>query len=185
VSYAKVYSIGALGAMLGGVAWIALAISDFAPAGVGFLEFWTPPIRFVALLGTLGGLVSLHLRQATSYGRPGIVGFSLTLIGTTILLTSNVLFLLGLAWPVLSVRFYGTLLLSVGLILLGVATLRARVLPRWCGAVLLVGVVPVFSWLGLPFGAFLGWVMLGLIWLALGYILWSERGEPTLHHTRI
>ena len=64
----------------------------------------------------------------------------------------------------------GILLTSLGLVLLGVATLRARVLPRWFGVGLIALVV--FSALG----AFGGFIVVGLIWLALGYALWTQPG---------
>jgi len=60
--------------------------------------------------------------------------------------------------------------MSLGLVLLGVATLRARVLPRWCGVGLIALVV--FSALG----AFGGFLVVGLLWLALGYALLSQPG---------
>jgi hypothetical protein len=68
--------------------------------------------------------------------------------------------------------------LLVGFPLLGVATFRARVLPRWCG-VLLVALpavfLLVFSLLEYSGAAR---ALFGPYWLALGYALWSERGAP-------
>jgi hypothetical protein len=80
---------------------------------------------------------------------------------------------LGLA--VLGILVYtpGTLLLSIGMLLLGIATVRARVLPRWCGVALIVGVVAMF--IGAESG---GMVLFGLVWVAVGYVLWSGRGTP-------
>ncbi len=50
--------------------------------------------------------------------------------------------------------------------------LRAWVLPRWCGFGLIALVVL------LALGAYGGFVVVGLIWLALGYALWSgKRGD--------
>ncbi len=58
----------------------------------------------------------------------------------------------------------------VGFAFLGVDALRARALPIWCGVALI---------LALPLSVVLtdhgGEVMLGLSWLALGYVLRSER----------
>jgi hypothetical protein len=65
----------------------------------------------------------------------------------------------------------GFVVSSIGMILLGVGTLLARVLPLWCGVALIA----------LPFSAAVndygGWIAFGLLWLALSYVLWSERGE--------
>jgi len=73
----------------------------------------------------------------------------------------------------------------VGLVLYGVATLQARVLPRWCGVGFIVG-LPLWRGIGMvseyggPLGGTIGWtlggILFGLLWVALGYILWSESG---------
>jgi hypothetical protein len=59
----------------------------------------------------------------------------------------------------------------VGFSLLGIATLRARVLPRWCGVLLLA----YFSLFVFLLGSY-GWggIALGLLWAALGYALLSQ-----------
>ncbi len=44
--------------------------------------------------------------------------------------------------PMVVVAFSGFALLAVGTVLLGVASLRARVLPRWVGVLLVVGGAP-------------------------------------------
>ncbi len=60
----------------------------------------------------------------------------------------------------------------VGYTLLGVATIRARVLTRWCG-VLVAAQLPLVIFLMAFYGA--GGLALGLIWVALGYALLSGR----------
>ena len=62
----------------------------------------------------------------------------------------------------------GVLLTSLGLLLMGIATTRAGVLPRWCG----FGLIALVIFLAL--GAYGGFVVAGLIWLALGYALGSD-----------
>jgi len=52
--------------------------------------------------------------------------------------------------------------------MMGIATTRAGVLPRWCG----FGLIALVIFLAL--GAYGGFVVAGLIWLALGYALGSE-----------
>jgi hypothetical protein len=68
----------------------------------------------------------------------------------------------------------GGLLVLVGSILLGAMTLYARVLPWWCGVLLIVG---------FPLGAFLETVRSGIenivfaaVWGLIGYVLLSRRG---------
>jgi hypothetical protein len=65
--------------------------------------------------------------------------------------------------------FIGSLGLFVGWLvgfpLLRIATFRTGVLPRWCGLLLIV----LFSLLRT------GVIWNGLVWLALGYALWTRR----------
>jgi hypothetical protein len=56
----------------------------------------------------------------------------------------------------------------------------ARVLPRWCGMALIIGSLAIF------FGAESGgMVVFGPVWLALGYVLWSQRGVSARQPSRI
>ena len=173
---------GALAALVSGVLWIVggllhLAYPQDPPGALGhFLNYLGTAIFSGAYLGMLGGLVGLHARQAGLYGRLGTAGFFLAFAGAALAFvgqaTSAIFPKEGtLGWLFSDPGFgflVGLLLVSLGLVLLGVATLRARVLPRWCGVGLIALVV--FSALG----AFGGFVMVGLIWLALGYTLRSQ-----------
>jgi hypothetical protein len=154
-----------------------LAYPQDPPGALGhFLNYLGSAIFSGAYLSMLGGLVGLHARQVESYGRLGTVGFFLAFAGAALAFvgqaTSGIFPHNGaLGWLFSDPGFgfqLGILLMGLGLVLLGVATLRARVLPRWCGIGLVVLVV--FSALG----AYGGFVALGLIWLALGYALWSQ-----------
>jgi len=175
---------GALGALLAGIAWIALGLIPLVIlgqvalyfGGVATVEDYLLEILFsIALAGMLAGLVGFHARQAPNYGRLGTAGFFAAFVGVFFMLASTVASLLAESGDVLDwlfvLGFVGTL---IGFVLLGTVTLRARVLPRWCGIVLLVAVlgIPVYFALGSYGGA----ILYGLVWLALGYGLWSERG---------
>ena len=54
----------------------------------------------------------------------------------------------------------------LGFVLLGIATLRAGVLPQWAGVALIL-VLPVSALLGDSGGG----LVFGIVWLALGYVL--------------
>ena len=157
--------LGAVAAVFAGVAWVAEGIlvitASGDPVGAMFI---------VALIGTLGGLVGLHARQALSYGRLGLAGLSLSFAGIA-------LWILGFVsrpdWlPPLAVLS----ILVVGFVLLGVATLRARALPRWCAVALLAS--PVFFYSNFEGNG----IVLGFVWLAVGWALWPQRhasaGQP-------
>jgi membrane protein implicated in regulation of membrane protease activity len=71
----------------------------------------------------------------------------------------------------------------VGLALYGAATLRAGVLASWCGWALIV-VPPIASLLNSK--VFYGSIALfGVLWVALGYVLWSQSGRPSERPSRV
>jgi hypothetical protein len=167
---------GAIGFMLGGVAWLVLGLS----ARFGYLQ--AIPGRedvvlyIVALLFTAAGLVGLHALQRASYGLFGEAFFYFTLVAIAGRILGAVVFLAGstvlesTSWP-------ATLSMLVGLVLYGVATLRAGVLPRWYGLVLILA-MPV----SLPLSVY-GTALFGLFVVVLGYGLWlhgaAANGQPS------
>lgn len=148
----------------------------------------------VALLLVPVGMVGFHVLQGHGYGREGRAGFWWVVAGSlAVVLGGVVFFTLGeagdflQATPPLVWMALGLLGLVVGLVGLvvgsasyGVATLRARVLPRWCG-VAFIAFLPVALAsivLGIFLGIFLALlsipIVFGLVWLTLGYALWSQ-----------
>jgi hypothetical protein len=69
----------------------------------------------------------------------------------------------------------GALFWLIGSIVFGIAVMRASVFPSWVGALVLGG--PVVSMILEPYG---GAIVLGLSWIAIGYVLWSRRDESTV-----
>ena len=91
--------------------------------------------------------------------------------------------LLWLSFPV------GAVLLLAGFLLLGISTLWAGVLPRWCG-VALIGALPLTAVVGGVLGAerdadYPGVVVMGLVWLAVGYALWARSGATSERPSRV
>src|SRR5829696_2011091 len=80
-----------LGAVLGGLAWLVSVLLDSASAQKEPL-FW---VYAIAWLGTLGGLVGLYARQASSYLWLGISSFFAAFLGATLALAGTVLNLLS------------------------------------------------------------------------------------------
>jgi hypothetical protein len=123
----------AIGLVLGGATWLVLGLS----AVLGYLQ--AIPGRedvvlfTVALLFTAAGLVGLHTLQRASYGILGQAGFYVALVAIAGRILGAVVFLAGssaLEW----ISKPATLSMLVGFVLYGVATLRARALPRWYGS---------------------------------------------------
>ena len=173
---------GALAALASGALWIVggllhLAYPQDPPGMLGsFLNYLGSAVFSAAYLGMLGGLVGLHARQVDNYERLGTVGFLLAFVGGALAFvgqaTSGIFPQNGtLGWLFSDPGFgfqAGILLTSLGLLLMGIATIRAGVLPRWCG----FGLIALVIFLAL--GALGGFVVAGLIWLALGYALASK-----------
>jgi hypothetical protein len=179
---------GGLAAMLGGVAWAVSGIVHFVlvypAAGTGPLNststYLIESAHAVAEAGMLRALLGLRARQAPAYGRLGAAGFIVAFLGTALLCAITVTAIItqdALGEALLnSIFISGVLGLLLGFPLLGIATLRAKVLPRWCG-LLLIAHFPLFVFLFSSYGW--GGVVLGLLWLALGYALLSAREPAT------
>lgn len=142
----------------------------------------------LTLLPVVVGFIGLHAAQRRSRGRLGTAGFVMVLVGVMMIIAGSV----AEFW-VFSDQPYGlpngrdaswTLfllghpILAVGTLLLGIATVRAKVFPRDVAmlfAVLGVGVVmPVIGALILAFP---------FVWL--GHLLWSGKHEWVQQPSRV
>lgn len=101
-----------------------------------------------------------------------IVASLAQILGVVVLLAGST----ALEWLVFPVGLLGVV---VGFVLYGAATLQARVLPRWCGVGFIVG-LPAWVVLG-EYGG----ILFGLLWLTLGYLLWSRSGTATEGASRV
>jgi hypothetical protein len=133
----------------------------------------------LSFLLTLAGFVALNLLfKAVGYrGLRGWTGLRAAALGQGAMLASAVA---SLATGSLAFGFlytFGVLVLLVGLALLPVAAYRAAVLPWW-------GTLLVAALAAIIFGE-IGVVLVGLVWIALGYVLWSERGATAERPSRV
>jgi hypothetical protein len=168
-------------ALLGGlflvVKGVVIILSDADPSFV-------PPATFLFALGMVG----LH---SLLQGRGGLLG-TIGVILAWVAVVASAVNLIGLALPVprpgspgapalleitYMVAFLGIL---IGLLLLGIAALRAETLPpRWRVVPLIVGILwfPLQG-IGFVVSDGVGLILGGLAWMFLGYVLWSgERGQ--------
>ena len=208
MSYSNLIRFGGLAAMVGGAMFL---VGSFVYL-VRQLFLYYLALLAVALLLVTVGMVGFHLMQRHSYVRMGSTGFWSVVVGALmVVLGGAVFFTLGkagdflqatpsLVWVVLGLLglVVGLVSLVVGYPVYGVATLQARVLPRWCGvafiAALPAGLALSALWIVLafvtsyePFLSFSGvstFVVLGLAWLALGYALWVRREAPEVRRPR-
>ena len=125
----------ATSALLGGGAWWALSLESIVrpdPEGYRNVLFLVPWLLSAA------AIAGLHLRQRHRAGRLGQIGAWTTLtamlaaaVGTLSALTDSDA-LLWLGFPV------GALGWAAGMALLGIATIRAKVVPAWAGVALAI-----------------------------------------------
>ncbi len=147
---------------------------------------WVPAqlLYFATFMAIQLVLIGIFVRQLQSAGRLGVAAFLTAFIGTAMMLLEGREHIFssdfGRGTPVgLWQLIVASFVFSVGYILLGVAMVRAGVLPRGIGILLAVG-GPVVAF-SPPISIFAVLVVghtlfgLGLAWL--GYALWTER-EP-------
>jgi hypothetical protein len=180
---------GGLAGLAAAVVFLLSGILTFiaAPQGVPsfFSDYLLEVLVVVAFVLALVTIAGLHAAQRPSrrYGTLGAVGFWLTFLGYVIVVVIAHLVALAGDEPILSVRLGGALLVLVGSILLGAMTIRARVLPWWCGVLLIVG---------FPLGDFLNNVAQGgenivfaIVWGSIGYALLSRSGTVAEQPSRV
>ncbi len=156
-------------------------------------------LKIIGLLLFLLGLPGMYVRQAVEAGRLGLVSFIMTFLGWAIFMSNYPLFTFmapvlaehpETQWLVgpggtlemqlgplfLAYFFLGIVLLHLGLLFLGIATLRARVFPRWAAVLLIVTPIAgiVINNLWHPTEA----VLAGIVFAWFGYEL--VRGVGTL-----
>jgi hypothetical protein len=156
--------VGGLAAMVGGLLWVV-------KGGAILLTGQQPPVVFEAAIPLFAvGLLGLHGRFA---GRGGPLGMAGVLVAYAALASAAIVLMMPLA-PFIAVAGFGPFL---GLVLLGSATLQARVFhPPWSA-------LPVAMGLGGPILILAGGglaliserlleiplVLVGLAWMLLGY----------------
>jgi hypothetical protein len=197
-----------LSAVAGGILFVGIQpihppeiLSSFTTSTWAIVHYVGVVMCFLILLGITG----IYARQAEESGWLGLAGF--LLFGLMWALTAAFQFAEGLIVPLLAtdapkfaVGFEGitsgspsevslgilpavysltSVMYLLGGMLLGVATFRAGVLPRWAGGALAIATVaPLVLSLLLPHEFIrLAAVPMGVALVWLGYVLWSERRE--------
>lgn len=167
---------GGLSGILAGVMYALTAVlSLVAPQERvfdSFSDYLIEVIFVLGLAGTLVAIVGLHALHTGRYGLLGAVGSLIAFIGYALLLVAAAVTTL-LGREALDAVFpIGVLAILVGSVLLGAMILRARVLPWWCGVLLIVG-FPLSVLLDVITGG-AGGLALAVIWGLVGYVLWSR-----------
>ena len=181
-------------ALLSFVLYIVVVGGDRISEAATSTAFFLPSgAQLLAMALLLIGLVALFVRQAEAFGALGLTGFVLALLGTTLAAGaawSQVFVVPRLAEVAPAVADQGAgsvlagfllsfLVFGVGWLVFGVATLRARVFPRWAVIVLMVGAV--ISIIPLPSRALIVEIAAGY----LGFTLLTGRGASEQQPSRV
>jgi hypothetical protein len=167
----------ALAAVLGGALWIFRVVVEGsgAPEPGGFASSWFFVVPLF-LLFSLTGTYVLYRDRLGSLGQAGItqgcIGLGFLAVGFLVDLA------LGLE-GVVRISSFGFLILTLGMVLLGYATVRSDLFYRWNFLPLAIGIaIPLDIIVGGIFWAQIAVsVFFGLCWVLLGYLVWSDAGR--------
>ena len=114
----------------------------------------------------------IRARDAGRFGRLGITSVVVGAVAGALLFVGTALNTQDSSLVPLFI-IPGLLALIVSFVLLSVAVLRARVLPRWAAILLMVGSLAMLGFNDQNWQALMA-VPNGLAWMAAGYVLWSN-----------
>jgi hypothetical protein len=184
---------GAWALVADGLVWVTygLLTRAFAPSYSGatrFVDYVAVALYSGGLLVLAIGVAAMHARQAGQAGRFERVAFLVAFAGAALAgvgdLAEDGLRIAAAVWAF----FGGMLLLTAGLLLFGIASLAARVLPAPCGVLLVLSLV-----VGHPLGGLWsnwgGTVLFGLVWIVLACLLILNTPRPltsvAVHHEHV
>jgi hypothetical protein len=135
---------------------------------------------YIAVIISVLGIHALHSGRPR-YGRLGTTGTVLTIAGYLIMIVVRMISMAGGQESLGNVRLGGGLAVLIGSVLLGVIILRTRMLPWWCGVLLIVA-FPLGDVANAIFGAAEN-LLLALLWGSVGVALLARRegvAEPAV-----
>ena len=172
---------GGFGGVVAAVMWVLSAILIFLamPQRVSFNSFSDylhQIVLLVAYAGTLLAIVGLHALQSesSSYGHVGATGSLITFVGYAIVFVVVIVSILEGGASLLTVCLAGAAAVLIGSILLGAMTIRTRILPWWCGVLLIIA-FPLGDLSNAVLEGGEG-ILLGMLWGVVGYALLSRSG---------
>ena len=99
-----------------------------------------PAVALAGYVGVIIAVLGIHALHHASprYGRLGTAGAVLTITGYAIVAVTTVISMAQGYASLLNVRLAGGVAVLLGSALLGIVVLRARLLPWWCGVLLII-----------------------------------------------
>jgi hypothetical protein len=135
---------------------------------------------YIAVIIAVLGIHALHSGRPR-YGRLGTTGTVLTIAGYLIMIVVRMISMVAGRESLGNVRIGAGLAVLIGSVLLGVIILRSRILPWWCGVLLIVA-FPLGDVANAIFSAAEN-LLLALLWGSVGVALLARRegvAEPAV-----
>jgi hypothetical protein len=178
--------LGGLAAMVGGIAWTTLFLLGYLLIrylSLGSIEkavqkgSLQAPVLTVLLVGAMAAIVALHALHRERYGLLGALASLAAFVGLG-MIPVIWLYLAGPHIPMLLTLAVGMVCLLAatgGIVVLGIVTIQAEVLPWWCGAALIVG-SPPFAVL---------WPLVGVPWIVVGFAIFRAGVRQPAQPSRV
>jgi hypothetical protein len=158
-----------------------------------FIHMFDTPMFVFLLVGAAG----LYLRQREVFGLIGKAGFYLTAFGFSLGIVGGAMIIVigltvgekaTLGVPDMIAHVLSHVFYAMGSILLGIATLRAGIMPKAAAILMAIGPVWLFAMFGVglnqSFLLLLPVIVTALGWMWLGYALISEKKREPLARPR-
>jgi hypothetical protein len=129
-------------------------------------------VAYGAIIAAVLGLHQAH-RGIPRYGGLGTIGTVATVVGYGVMLVLSAIVVVRDFEYLLTIRVTAAFVLLIGSVLLGIAVLRARLLPWWCG-VLLIAAFPLGDLANALFPVAEN-LLLALLWGSVGLALRQRR----------
>lgn len=181
---------GGLALILTAVLFVIGGILVVVLPGGGVAGPAAPLVYYLGTITAVLALIALYAAQRQQSGVLGFAGFLLAVIGATLYSGPQLALLAGTSgaagwhdvwgFAMGNVLLIGPAAFFIGMILLGIASMRGGVLPRWSGGLLVIG---AFVWLiayflsAVPGLLTVASIITGAGMARMGYSLWARQPQ--------
>jgi hypothetical protein len=123
------------------------------------------------VVGVMAAIAALYALQRERYGLRFVVTLASLMAFVGVALSGLLFYTEAFLIPVV-----GLLLATLGLILLAIVTIAAKVVPWWVGVALIAGSPPI---------AFIFFPLMGVPWIVVGYAVFRAAGRRTERPSRV